>query len=225
MRLFSCSCCPSNVVHFIPSIGNLVYSYSEDTVFADQYMESEAKLNGLILTQKTAYPYDGTVQLTLQGGDRRIAMRIPGWCDAFTLAVNGAPAAYTLERGYAYADARDVDTLTLTMQMQPRIVRADANVAAVRGMSAVTYGPFVMCLEGIDNGGWFGDVWLTDAPAVRGFDEELGTLTLSVPAYREAPAVPYSATVTRTPFTAKLIPYYAFANRGETDMRIWVPVR
>ncbi len=225
VRLFSCSCCPPNVVRYIPSIGNLLYSCSEDTVFVDQYMESTAALDGLTLTQKTAYPYDGTVQLTLQGGDCRVAFRIPGWCDVFRLSVNGAAASYTVERGYAYLDVRDGDTVTLAMQMQARVVRADPHVSANRGLSAVTYGPFVMCMEGIDNGGWLGDVCLTDAPAVRGFDDELGTLTLSVPAYREAPAAPYSATLIRTPFTAKLIPYYAFANRGETDMRIWVPVR
>ena len=26
-------------------------------------------------------------------------------------------------------------------------------------------------------------------------------------------------------FEAKLIPYFAFANRGETDMRIWVELK
>lgn len=89
-------------------------------------------------------------------------------------------------------------------------------------MRAVTYGPFVMCIEGVDNGGSLTDVKLVGNTGTVGFDESLGLPCVYFPAVRGETDGLYSDTTRSTRFTAKMIPYFAFANRGECDMRIWV---
>jgi DUF1680 family protein len=125
-------------------------------------------------------------------------------------------------KGYVSVDAADGDLLTLALDMQVRRVKTDTRVRANRGKVALTYGPFVMCMEGVDNGESLYEVRLTSGEATVAIDEALGLPTVFCPAIREQVAGLYSDEVTEVPFTAKFIPYFAFANRGETDMRIWV---
>ena len=222
LEVFNCSCCPPNVTRFIASIGDFVYNYDDDTIYVNQYMDSTAKLGGLTLVQKTDYPFDGRIEFTLTGGNRRIALRIPGWCRVWSVGKNGASCGAVVERGYAYIDANDGDTILLELRISARRVKSNPRVLTNRGMSAITWGPFVMCLEGVDNGGSLTGVRLVGKSFTLGRDEQLGLPCLYCPAVRESTDGLYSDKTTTEPFTAKLIPYFAFANRGETDMRIWV---
>ncbi|MBQ8510025.1 MAG: glycoside hydrolase family 127 protein [Clostridia bacterium] len=222
LEVFGCSCCPPNVTRFIASIGDFVYNYTDDTIYVNQYMESTAKIDGLTITQTTEYPYDGRISVKLTGGARRLALRIPGWCRVYTIGKNGASVSAPVEKGYAYVDAADGDEITLELRITVRRVKADSRVRANRGMIAVTYGPFVMCMEGVDNGGSLGNVKLVGRNATVTWDEQLNVPAILCPAVRETVEGLYSDSVVTEPFTAKLIPYFAFANRGETDMRIWI---
>ncbi len=224
VEVFECSCCPPNITRFIPSIGDFIYNYTDDTVYVNQYMESTAELDGIKLTQTTNYPYDGKVALKLQGGDRKLAFRIPEWCKGWTLTKNGVKVTPAMEKGYAFVDAACCDELVLDLKLEVRVVKSSPHILTNRGQCAVTYGPFVMCLEGVDNGGWLGNVKLCGRCGEAIIDEELNVPAIIYPAVREEPVSIYSDKVVREPFTAKLIPYFAFANRGETDMRIWIEV-
>lgn len=221
VEVFECSCCPPNITRFIPSIADFIYNYTDDTVYVNQYMESEAELDGIKLTQKTNYPYDGKITFKLEGGERKVAFRIPEWCKKWSIMKNGARVSAEMEKGYAFVDAKCCDELVLDLDMQVRVVKASAHILTNRGMSAVTYGPFVMCMEGVDNGGWLGSVKLLGNYRV-GYDEEMKVPTVICDAVREEPVTPYSDCVVSEPFTAKLVPYFSFANRGESDMRIWI---
>ena len=222
VEVFGCSCCPPNVTRFIASIGDFIYNYDDETIYVNQYMDSTAKLGGLTLVQKTDYPFDGRIEFTLTGGDRKVALRIPGWCRVWSVGKNGASCGAVVERGYAYIDANDGDTILLELRISARRVKSNPRVLTNRGMSAITWGPFVMCLEGVDNGGSLTGVRLTGKSFTLGRDEQLGLPCLYCQAVRESTDGLYSDKTTTEPFTAKLIPYFAFANRGETDMRIWV---
>ncbi|MCI8388440.1 MAG: glycoside hydrolase family 127 protein [Clostridiales bacterium] len=222
IEVFGCSCCPPNVTRFIPSIADFIYSYDDTTVYVNQYMASTASLGELTLTQETNYPFEGCIKLTISGGSRRIAFRIPAWCRVWSIGRNGASVDTAINNGYAYVDAADGDVLTLSLRISVRRVKSNPRVLTNRGLIAVTYGPFVMCLEGVDNGGSLTNVKLVGKTATVGFDEKLGLPCIYHPAVRESIKGLYSDIVSSEPFTAKLIPYHAFANRGETDMRIWV---
>ncbi len=222
VEVFSCSCCPPNVTRFISSIGDFVFSSSEDTLFVNQFMNSEGDFGDAKLTVTTNYPYEGVIAVKLEGAAKKVAVRIPGWCKAWTLKKNGARVASELLNGYAVVECAAGDELTLELELAIRRVRADHRVRADRGMSAVTWGPFVMCLEGVDNGGRLGNVRLVGTTYEKGFDSELGVPCLYTDAVRETVNGLYSDEITAEPFRAKLIPYFTFANRGETDMRIWL---
>ncbi len=221
VEVFSCSCCPPNVTRFVASIADFLYNYTDDTIYVNQYMESTSDFGQTKLSQKTGYPYDGKIAVTLTGEAKKLALRIPGWCDIWEMRKNGARVAPAVEKGYAFVDAADGDVITLELRLEVRRVSANPRLLTDRGMKAVMWGPFVMCMEGVDNGGSLYDVRLVGKDYTPGFDEELKTPVLYCPAERVTVDNLYSDKVTATPFTARLIPYFAFANRGETDMRIW----
>ncbi len=221
VEVFSCSCCPPNVTRFIPSIADFLYNYTEDTVYVNQYMASTADFGGFTVTQKTSYPYEGSIELTLSGADRRIGLRIPAWCREYTVTQNGTPIIPCVEKGYAIVDAKDGDTVVLSLTMRVRRIHANPSVRANRGKVALTYGPFVLCAEGVDNGERLFEVRLSDGEAEVGYDPALRLPVVTCPAVRETVEGLYAEDVKREPFTATFIPYFAFANRGETDMRIW----
>ena len=221
VEVFSCSCCPPNITRFIPSIGDFIYNYTDDTVYVNQYMESEADMDGIKLSIKTNYPYDGKITFKLCGGSRKVAFRIPEWCKSWNLTKNGARVPADVVKGYAFVSADCCDEFVLDLAMEVRVVRASSHVLTNRGQAAVCYGPFVMCMEGIDNGGWLGSVRLVGNFELS-FDSELSLPAIFCDAVREEPISLYSDCVVSEPFRGKLIPYFAFANRGESDMRIWL---
>ena len=222
VEVFNCSCCPPNVVRFIPSIGEFLYTYSDDTVWVNQYMESTASFDGCTVRQETSYPFAGEVKLSLSGASRTLALRIPGWCRDYTLTKNGEPVQVELKNGYASVALDDGDVLVLSLAMAPKRIYADPRVAANRGKCAVTMGPLVFCMEGVDNGERLGEVRLAAGEITVGWDDALKLPTLTLPAVRETVQGLYDDRVTRAPFVAKMIPYFAFANRGESDMRLWL---
>lgn len=223
IEVFGCSCCPPNVTRFIPSIGDFLYNFTDDTIYVNQYMASEADFGDFQLTQETNYPFDGKITLRCSAA-KKLALRIPGWCSVWTLKKNGKPINPEIAKGYASVDAAESDEIVLDLRIAPKAVRADRRVRADRGLKAVTYGPFVMCLEGVDNGGRLGGVELCGG-FETGFDDELGLPCVYTDAVRVNTDSLYSDNLTETPFRAKLIPYFAFANRGETDMKIWNVIR
>ena len=223
VEVFSCSCCPPNVTRFIPSIADFLYNFTDDTVYINQYMASEADFGDFRITQETNYPFDGHISVKCTAS-KKLALRIPSWCTVWTLRKNGRPVNADVVNGFAKVDPMAGDEITLDLVIAPKVVRADRRVRVDRGMKAVTYGPFVMCLEGVDNGGRLADVELTDNFTV-GRDEELGLPCVYCGAVRVDTDSLYSDNVSEKPFRAKLIPYFAFANRGECDMRIWNVIR
>ncbi len=227
VEVFSCSCCPPNITRFISSIGDFVYSYDNSTVYVDQYMESDAEFDGFSIEQKTNYPFDGNIKIKLSGADKKIALRIPSWCGKYEIKLNGKALNTELVKGYAMVDAKDGDEIGLDLELTVRHIKADCRVRHIRGFAAVTYGPFVMCMEGVDNGEHLGEVKLSGLDCRVDFDKKLGLPTIIHPAIREMGEGLYfdvgSETVEK--FDATLIPYFAFANRGETDMRIWIELK
>lgn len=223
IEVFGCSCCPPNVTRFIPSIGDFIYNYTDDMVYVNQYMSSEADFGDFKIEQKTGYPYDGSVSIVCDK-DKKFAIRIPGWCDVWTLKCGGKAVNAEVVKGYAMLEAKGGEEIVLDMRIEPKKVRADMRVRENRGQMAVTYGPFVMCMEGVDNGGSLSNVEL-GANFEVSHDDELNVPCVYADAVRVDVASLYSNKVTESPFRAKLIPYFAFANRGECDLKIWAASR
>ena len=112
--------------------------------------------------------------------------------------------------------------------MQVHFIEANPNVQDDAGRYAVQRGPLVYCLEEVDNGGNLRDVTLLEQSEIR--VERLAGIpapVLSIGAERryESDRLYRLKDGRRMSFTARLIPYFAFANRGASDMLVWTMVR
>ncbi len=218
-EVFDCSCCPPNVIRFIASVGEYAYTRNESTVFVHQYIASEAEFDGVKITQTTNYPSDGTVKISINGEKRNFAFRLPSWCKDFEIN-----QAYTLKDGYIYVEGVENEDIIIKFGMPVRFIRANYRVHDCAGKVALMRGPVVYCLEGVDNG--------KDLPAMRVDinaapilgDTEFLVPNIETKGYREKPCdcLYCDATDEYDEIKLKFIPYFAYANRGESDMAVWV---
>lgn len=244
-------CCPPNIVRTIAEAQNYIYGLSRDTLWVHLYGASALDTGWsdggrIVVRQETAYPWSGAVTLRVdEAPDRPIALklRIPGWCRAggSTLAVNGVAADAALQPG-TYCEVKRTwkpgDTVELKLDFSATVWEANPLVEETLNQVAVKYGPLVYCLESADlpAGVNLENVALTAAdlhrPFATAFENIAGqsVLTLSVPA--EALARDPSGALYRPvdawparPISLKLVPYFAWGNRGDGDMTVWLPVR
>lgn len=114
--------------------------------------------------------------------------------------------------------------------MTPRVVYASAKVAADSGKACVKRGPLVYCAEEIDNGPVLPLRIRDDAkPKALPFEPETlgGICPIEIDGYTMEDADDLYSTKkpTYTNKSLRLIPYYTWANRGENQMRVWLPVK
>lgn len=223
-EVFDCSCCPPNITRFIASVADYLYTYDDKTVFVHQYMNSETKTSAFSLSQKTDYPNNGKISLHTENVTN-LAVRIPYWCDEYSICVNGEKVAHELKKGYAYLSLTEtVNDICLTLKIEPKFVYPSANISDCLGKAAVQRGPVVYCGEGVDNDFKLMSFrFAQNAVFAEYFDPAFGTYTLEVNGtVPEISAALYAfSPANDKPATLKMIPYYAFANRGETDMAVY----
>lgn len=221
-QVFSCSCCPPNIVRLIPSLGDYICSVEGDTVYLHQYAPCTVDLgDGRTLTVETKYPARGTVTATVTGGDATLALRVPGWC---------VESDYETEKGYTYLAAKDGQPVTVDFPMKVHFVEARPDALFNCGRCAVQYGPVLYCAESHDNGANLRDLCLPlHGRWARGTHPELKVPTLTCKGTRRVFDDPkelyrvYRKDSVTVPVT--LIPYYAMANRGESEMLLWFRCR
>lgn len=225
LEVFDCSCCPPNIARMIASIGDFLYTYNNDTVFVHHYFESEADFEGIKITQKTEYPNNGAVKLTVKGmKGKTLAVRIPGWAEKYDI-----DAAYEIKKGYAYiAIDSDEAEISLDFNMECRLVAANPAVEADVGRVALCRGPFVYCAEKIDNGSPLNNLSISsELNAKLEWNADMQAYTVEADGFEDSGFSSlyrtYKADMKQR--RIKLIPYFAFANRGVSDMLVWIRVR
>ncbi len=237
-KWFGCACCPPNLARLLSSLGAYACTEQEDTLFLHLYLGGTVRKeqNGRTaeITVESALPYAGDVRIRVRaaGTGLRLALRIPGWSDPYTLE---QPERYQREEqdGYLYLsrDWEAEETVTLHFPMRPKLLRANTRVREDTGKAALVKGPMVYCLEEADNGA---ELQLCSVSREPDFAEQEGQIDghpvrfllakghrlvqdgADAPLYRE-----YTPPVTRE-VTLRFVPYYAWANRGENEMTVWV---
>ncbi len=220
VRIFDCSCCPPNILRFINSIADFLYTEDGDTLYVNHFMNSKTESDGRFIRQTTDYPSDGKVKIETSGY-KNIAVRVPGWCDCFT-----ASCDYDLRDGYAYFEAGAVE---VDFHIRPRFVASSPSVHENAGRVALMYGPVTYCVEGVDNSG---DIFTLSADPESGFeiarDDYFGLPVITADVYERIGTgrlyYPASESKTRKR-KLRFIPYYGMENRAETDMIVWLPSR
>lgn len=225
---YACACCPPNVARLISSFGKYAYGESSDTAYCHLFAAGKVSFeNGMSLVCETEYPYGFTVKYKVSGSGR-LAVRIPHWSGKFSLDVNGNASSNLPENGYIYLSVSDGDEVILTLDDSPRFVYASGKIPRLSGMAAVCRGPLVYCFEGIDNGGDVLSLRLdTGKEIIAESSPDLlgGTVRLSVPALKisQTDSLYTSQKPFSTPCEAAAVPYYTWGNRGENQMRVWIP--
>lgn len=230
---YACACCPPNIARAISSFGKYAYGESERTCFCHLFAAGEVSFgNGVTLSCETGYPYEFTVKYLIKRGGKALAIRIPAWSRKYELFINGKAAEFVLKGGYAYLNSvREGDEITLTLDDRAYFVYPSAKIAENTGCAAVMRGPLVYCFEGADNGGDVLSLKLDDTfeIAASEYDGQLlgGTVTLSLQGVRvDAQESLYSIDKPKeTAVTLTAVPYNTWGNRGEGQMRIWMPLK
>lgn len=247
---FGCACCPSNICRFIPSLPGYVYAVKDDQVYVNLFLSNRAELKvnrkKLVLEQETGYPWNGDIRIRVAQGNLPFTMhlRIPGWVRGavvpsdlyryadgqelgYTVTVNGEPVAGELQKGYLLIDRKwkKGDVVEVHFDMKPRVVKANGKVEADRGRVAVERGPLVYCAEWPDNDFNVHNILLNQHPSfqvVERPDLLYGIHEITT----DAQALSYDAAGKLAVRDVKLtlIPYYAWAHRGEGDMEVWLPI-
>ena len=223
LKIFSTSCCPPNICRYMEELPELVWykDQSKNTLVLSQFMESQLKSDFVDATIKTDYPHDGKIKLQINshGKDLRLQIRKPAWCN---VSFENEKDGFIEYNGVFNGQTIEID---FCPELKP--IYPNGKIFDNSGKVAFSYGPLILCAEGVDNATEIPYIrintdYVKDAIVTR--DDTVG-LKIKMPALAvksdnklysyEKPKITSAQVV--------LIPYYAWANRGDNDMRVWLP--
>ena len=211
---FNVPCCPTNLVRFVPSIGGYIYAQAEDGVYVNQFIDSRLTTEqGVRLRMETNYPWEGEIRIRVEDCPEGMALSVrkPGWCERWTLSVNGAASDAQPVGGYFRLKVNAGDEIALSLDMTPRRAYADPRVKEDAGRVAVLRGPVVYCAEEIDNPGIPTEYFHADA-----------ALPKSAPLTVESRPDLFGGVATVRAGELTLIPYCMWDNRSAGGMAVWL---
>ena len=248
-RWHQCACCPPNIMRLLASLDYYLATSTGEGLqihqFASGRVAAGLTAGTLAIEMATGYPDEGTVRLRVReapDGPAELAIRVPGWAAEVSATLNGRPAQaepgadryLRISRAWTAGDELDVE-----FGLRVRTIYPGPDIDAVRSCVAYERGPLVYCFEGVD---------VADSGRLRGATVRPGAKPSELPGAEVAGhrvtglSVPGQITP-RNPdgwpyldhppdgageqrardIDLRAIPYYAWANRGPGDMRVWIP--
>ena len=247
-----CACCISNMTRFLPSLPGYVYAQNKDDLYINLFVGSTSKIKltstPVEIIQRTNYPWEGAIGMTVnpeKATNFTIRIRIPGWAaqeaspgslytflnkksSQVSLSINGKLSSFRTENGYAVLTRKwkKGDQLTLTLPMETDKVIANNNVKDDVSRFVLERGPIVYCLEGPDNKDSLVQNIVIDknAAGIANYDPDLlnGVGTIQIQGKSTKRKLNSDSLLT-SDLAVKAIPYYAWANRGPSEMTVWIP--
>ena len=229
----TCFCCPPNTLRTLCQAQEYAYAVKDDMLYVNLYGQNTLTTKDLEVEQTTDYPWDGKITLTIKKAKKlqTVQLHKPNWCNHYSVTVNGEPADLTITRKW-----KKGDIVELRLDMPVRLIEANPLVEEAKNQVAVMRGPVVYCLEGQDIQGGHrindivipADIQLKEVPmtleghtftalegdALLANQQPWDNQTL----YREL------TRPNRQAVRIRLIPYYAWDNRGIQDMSLWLPL-
>ena len=248
---FGCACCPSNAARFIPSLPQYIYAIKDNSLYINLFAgnETTVKVGGkeVTLAQETNYPWDGDIKMTMKKANSQFALkiRIPGWVrgqvvpsDLYTFVdgkhlgysvkVNGEDVNSELTDGGYFTIERKWkkgDYVSVHFDMEPRLVRANGKVSADHGRAEIERGPLVYCAEHPDNSCDVLSVLLNQEPKFTFGNVTIeNTDIITIKTDAQTLSFDDNGRLTAKDEKLVLIPYYAWAHRGNGNMSVWHPI-
>jgi DUF1680 family protein len=236
---YSCSCCPTNVVRFVPTIAKYIYGLSQNSVYINLFISCRTVLQiaeqNVQLQLRADYPWSGNIQLIVEPeltAKFQLKLRIPGWAQGkpfpsnlyryldnhgqeITLKINGRQIEYKMENGYAVIDRAWIngDIVEMNLPMPVNQVICHEKVKDNQGEIALERGPLVYCAEWPDNEQDIDHILLTPKTHfTTEFHPDLLNGITTITGKNDKNSKEFTA-----------IPYYAWSHRGTGKMKIWLP--
>lgn len=244
---FVCSCCPTNMARFLPSLPGYVYAQKANNVYVNLFIAGTASLKydntAINITQSNNYPWNGLLSIKVEPQTPKqfnMLVRIPGWsrvkaipsnlysfrskqAQPVVIKVNGVAVKYQLKNGYAELNRvwKRGDEIQVNLPMPVKEVIANAKLKVDSNHVALERGPIMYCGEWKDNDGKVSNIVVPDNTHFKAVYEPgmlNGITVLKAEVMRKDSL--HNA-LKKTSFTA--IPYYSWANRGKGEMTVWFP--
>lgn len=242
---FECSCCPTNMVRFLPSLPGYIYAQKGNDLYVNLFIAGSANVSiankKVVITQVNNYPWNGLLAFDVapESPERfRMMIRIPGWSrsqaipsDLYTfndtsakriiIKVNGHAITYQMEKGYAVINREwnKGDKIQLDLPMPVKEVIANKALHVDSNKVALQRGPIMYCGEWKDNAGRVSNVIIPHNSIIRSqYESGLlnGVIVLKAEVLKTDSIY---GNIKKAEFTA--IPYCTWANRGKGEMMVW----
>lgn len=238
-RWFSVACCPPNVARTLASLGQYIYALNDETLFVNLFISSSFKtiLGGseTVITLDSGLMQSGSVTLTMKAEQEKpltLAIRIPEYADAPTFYMDGQIISPQVRNGYAYVCSSfgEERVITVDLHIKPRWVAAHHEVREDAGKTALMMGPYVYCLEEIDNGKNLAQIYVKPNVQVENSGQNGlpgGLPALTYRGYRlkheddRELSLYNSVDYKMEPVMLKAMPYCLWCNRTPGEMTVW----
>ena len=246
---FNTACCPSNIARLIPQVSGMMYSFSDDEIYLTFYGSNSSTIkleSGMVrIKQKSEYPFDGKVDLTVspKSSQRfKLKLRIPSWVnsnqfvpgelysyddknyDKWKLSINGVKINAKTENGFVTIDRlwNVGDKVILDLPMTVRINKTINKVKENKNRVAITRGPLVYVAEGIDNYRPVQEFYIEDMVD----NNKIKIKKINTGILENVVSIIFPAKTLNNKIEEiflKMIPYYAWNNRENSSMIVWIP--
>lgn len=238
-KWFGVACCPPNIARTLASLGEYIYSQSEDTLWINLFVSGRVTANiqnqDISITMVTKFPFDGKISIQIDGNEEvefNLAIRIPGYVKDYSLAIGGRKQDDNqCEKGYKYLHIAGQNQIDIQFSIEPRFIHANPLVREDSGKVAIQKGPLVYCLEEVDNGSNLPAYYVdTKEPIIEEYVEDIlgGTTILKLKGkkissknweenelYQEREVIWEEKELTA-------VPYSYWGNRKPGEMLVWI---
>lgn len=239
---YACACCPPNVARLISSFGKYAYGENEDTAFCHLFASGIVEFNnGMKLECKTNYPNELKVEYKIIEAPQnaKLAIRMPGWSKKCSF-LRGTKNSSIIDcddkdlqekyKGYKVIKVFKDDWISIEFDCEPYIIYPSPKIPDLSGLIAVAKGPIVYCAESVDNDE-IRNLFIDE----QNFSFNESNIEISNKIINILEIGGKKQEICEDLYSTKkpnyslknitMIPYYAWGNRGENQMKVWFPCK
>ena len=231
-KWFGVACCPPNIARTLASLGQYIYGVDGADIYTHLYIgnQTDIPVNNDVVQIRidSMFPWNGNIKVKVQGVKEKIKLhfRIPSYSENFQLYCNGEEQELKVNNGYAYVEICENSRIDIQFDMPVAFLHANYKVSADVGKVAIKRGPFVYCLEEIDNGPDLQCIYLSSKEAhvrkSRSFPECFEIELQGRRLISKSEGLYSSDGLSYSDVNIQAIPYAYWNNRREGEMLVWI---